>query len=50
MCDALMRQGMLIRAGSTLGLPGYVRVTMAPDELVRTAGRVIVAAPADAPS
>lgn len=47
-CDALMRQGILIRPGSTLGLPGYVRVTMAPDELVRTAGRAIVAAVAGA--
>jgi histidinol-phosphate aminotransferase len=49
-CDALMRQGILIRAGSTLGLPGYVRVTMAPEELVRTVARAIVAALADTPT
>ncbi len=43
-CDELMRQGILVRAGSTLGLPGYIRVTMAPDELVRRAATAIAAA------
>jgi histidinol-phosphate aminotransferase len=47
-CDELMRQGILIRPGSTLGLPGYVRVTMAPDELVRTTAAAIAAAVAGA--
>jgi histidinol-phosphate aminotransferase len=47
-CDELMRRGILIRPGSTLGLPGYVRVTMAPDGLVRAAGAAIAASVAGA--
>src|SRR6185312_7580950 len=43
-CDELMRQGILIRPGSTLGLPGYVRVTMAPDELVRRTAAAVAGA------
>ena len=30
-CDALMRRGMLVRAGTEFGLPGFVRVTVAPE-------------------
>lgn len=47
-CDRLMRQGILIRPGGTVGLPGYVRVTVAPDELMRTTAAAIAAAVADA--
>jgi histidinol-phosphate aminotransferase len=47
-CDELMRRGFLVRPGSTLGLPGYVRVTMAPDELVRTTAAALAAAVAGA--
>lgn len=47
-CDELMRRGILIRPGSTLGLPGHVRVTMAPDDLVRTAATALAAAVAGA--
>jgi histidinol-phosphate aminotransferase len=43
-CQELLRQGFLIRPGSTLGLPGCVRVTMAPDELLLAAARAIAAA------
>ena len=30
-CDALMRRGILVRGGTEFGLPGLVRVTVAPD-------------------
>ena len=30
-CDELMRRGILIRAGSEFGLPGFARVTVAPE-------------------
>ncbi len=43
-CERLVRQGLLIRGGASVGLPGYARVTMAPAELMRTAAREIVAA------
>jgi histidinol-phosphate aminotransferase len=33
--DTLARQGILVRPGSELGLPGYVRVTVAAPELMR---------------
>jgi histidinol-phosphate aminotransferase len=33
-CDALARQGWLLRAGSEFGLPGYVRVTTAGEALM----------------
>jgi histidinol-phosphate aminotransferase len=43
-CERLMRKGLLIRGGASVGLPGYARVTMAPAELMRTTAREIVAA------
>ncbi len=43
-CDRLMRKGLLIRGGASVGLPGYARVTMAPAELMRTVAGEIVAA------
>jgi len=49
-CAELMRRGILIRPGSTLGLPGYVRVTMAPDELLQATAAALAAAVAGAPT
>jgi histidinol-phosphate aminotransferase len=37
-CEALARQGYLLRAGSEFGLPGYVRVTIASEELMDEVG------------
>jgi histidinol-phosphate aminotransferase len=42
--DALARDGLLIRAGSEFGLPGFVRVTTGEEELMETVGARIVAA------
>ena len=42
--EGLLGQGVLVRAGATVGLPGYIRVTMAPAPLMRAATREIVAA------
>jgi histidinol-phosphate aminotransferase len=33
--DGLARRGLLIRAGTDFGLPGYVRITVGPAELMR---------------
>jgi histidinol-phosphate aminotransferase len=44
-CDALMRRGILIRGGHEFGLPGFARVTVAPDVLMRrTAAEIVDAA------
>ena len=37
-CEALARQGLLLRAGSEFGLPGYVRVTIGSGELMDRVG------------
>jgi histidinol-phosphate/aromatic aminotransferase/cobyric acid decarboxylase-like protein len=42
--ERLLGRGILVRAGATVGLPGYIRVTMAPAPLMRAATREIVAA------
>jgi len=42
--ERLLGKGILVRAGATVGLPGYIRVTMAPAPLMRAATREIVAA------
>ncbi len=47
-CDRLLRRGLLVRGGESVGLPGYARVTMGPAELMRTTAREIVAALATA--
>lgn len=46
--DALAEQGLIVRPGSELGLPGYVRVTTGAEDLMHTVGTRIaeVAAPA----
>jgi histidinol-phosphate aminotransferase len=33
-CEALAHEGLLLRAGSEFGLPGYVRVTLGSEELM----------------
>jgi histidinol-phosphate aminotransferase len=45
---ALMRRGILIRGGSEFGLPGFVRVTVAPEAVMRRTAAEIVAAVRDA--
>jgi histidinol-phosphate aminotransferase len=47
--EALARAGLLIRAGSELGLPGYVRVTTADAELMERVGERLVEAIAGEP-
>jgi histidinol-phosphate aminotransferase len=39
--DALARQGILIRAGTEFGLPGYVRVTVGPPEQMERAAEAL---------
>jgi histidinol-phosphate aminotransferase len=42
LCDALVRRGILIRPGSELGLPGWARITVGPDEVMdRAAGALL---------
>jgi histidinol-phosphate aminotransferase len=42
--DTLARDGILVRAGSEFGLPGYVRVTTGEEELMSDlAGRIVAA-------
>jgi histidinol-phosphate aminotransferase len=45
---ALMRRGILIRGGSEFGLPGFARVTVAPDAVMRRTAAEIIAAVRDA--
>jgi histidinol-phosphate aminotransferase len=40
-CAGLARQGLLVRPGTELGLPGYVRVTTGDSDLMETVGRQI---------
>jgi histidinol-phosphate aminotransferase len=42
--ERLLGKGILVRGGETVGLPGYLRVTMGPAALMRAAAREIVAA------
>jgi len=37
-CEVLAREGLLLRPGSELGLPGYVRVTTGAEELMERVG------------
>ncbi|HEY1568979.1 MAG TPA: aminotransferase class I/II-fold pyridoxal phosphate-dependent enzyme, partial [Solirubrobacteraceae bacterium] len=41
--EALAREGILVRAGTEFGLPGYLRVTTAGDELMDDVGRRLAA-------
>jgi histidinol-phosphate aminotransferase len=38
-CDALLRRGVLIRPGANFGLPGFARITIAPQATMRRAAR-----------
>jgi histidinol-phosphate aminotransferase len=40
-CEALAREGWLLRAGSEFGLPGYVRVTIADEQLMQRVGAAL---------
>jgi len=42
LCDALMRRGILIRPGSELGLPGWARITVGPDEVMDRAAHALL--------
>jgi histidinol-phosphate aminotransferase len=37
-CEALAREGLLLRPGSELGLPGYVRVTTGDEQMMERVG------------
>jgi histidinol-phosphate aminotransferase len=40
--DALVRRGVLIRPGSELGLPGWARITVAPEEVMDRAAAALL--------
>jgi histidinol-phosphate aminotransferase len=42
--EALARRGLLVRAGGELGLEGYVRITVGPEELMRRVVRELASA------
>ncbi len=44
LADRLARGGLLVRAGSEFGLPGYVRVTLGEEELMDTVAAALVSA------
>jgi histidinol-phosphate aminotransferase len=41
-CDELLQRGVLVRPGSNFGLPGFARITIAPEETMRRAARELV--------
>jgi histidinol-phosphate aminotransferase len=41
-CEALLQRGVLIRPGTDFGLPGFARVTIAPEATMRRAARELV--------
>ena len=43
-CDRLLQHGLLVRSGMSVGLPGYVRFTIAPAPVMREAAKELVAA------
>jgi histidinol-phosphate aminotransferase len=43
-CDALLLAGLLVRGGHEFGLPGFARVTIAPEAVMRKTARAISAA------
>jgi histidinol-phosphate aminotransferase len=42
--EVLAREGLLVRAGTEFGLPGYLRVTLAQEELMDRVAAALVAA------
>jgi histidinol-phosphate aminotransferase len=43
-CERLLRRGLLVRGGESVGLPGYVRFTIGPVPVMRRAAKELVAA------
>lgn len=43
-CDALLLAGVLVRGGREFGLPGFIRITVAPEPVMRRAVGLISAA------
>jgi histidinol-phosphate aminotransferase len=41
-CETLLRRGVLIRPGANFGLPGFARITIAPEATMRRAARELV--------
>jgi histidinol-phosphate aminotransferase len=41
-CETLLQRGVLIRPGANFGLPGFARVTIAPEAIMRRAARELV--------
>jgi histidinol-phosphate aminotransferase len=41
-CEALLQRGVLIRPGTDFGLPGFARVTIAPEATMLRAARELV--------
>jgi histidinol-phosphate aminotransferase len=42
LAEALVRRGVLIRPGSELGLPGWARITVAPDDVMDRAAAALL--------
>jgi histidinol-phosphate/aromatic aminotransferase/cobyric acid decarboxylase-like protein len=42
--EMLLRRGLLVRGGHEFGLPGHVRITLAPEHVMRRAARELTAA------
>jgi histidinol-phosphate aminotransferase len=42
-CDSLLQRGVLVRPGSNFGLPGFARITIAPEDTMRRAARELIA-------
>jgi histidinol-phosphate/aromatic aminotransferase/cobyric acid decarboxylase-like protein len=43
-CRALLERGVLIRPGSGFGLPGYARITVAPEATMRRVSDMLATA------
>jgi histidinol-phosphate aminotransferase len=42
-CEALLQRGVLVRPGANFGLPGFARITIAPEATMRRAARELIA-------
>jgi histidinol-phosphate aminotransferase len=42
LCDTLLRRGILIRPGAELGLPGWARITVGPDDVMDRAADALL--------
>ena len=43
-CERLLREGVLIRGGTEFGLPGFARITVAREPVMRRAAELVVEA------